>query len=265
MLKASDLTVGQHMTAYPVSVLPEISLFETINFMARRGIGNILVTEDDGTPLGILTEREILAQLAFHKHLPNIQVNQIKLQKFEKLTPDVSIYEAAKILLTKKTRLLVFSEHDVPVGIITASDLLRAFRKTEYSPLISSFVSKKIYMCAYNDKILDAVELMHKKRIGSVIIEQLEDNYGIFTERDLIFKVLNNKVQLSEKLKLYSTYPLVTADEGVTAKEASSIMAAKNIKRLVLTKNDDIVGIVTARDLVDAYYHHVSDLLAADS
>jgi CBS domain-containing protein len=264
MLKISDLTVSQYMTAYPLSVLPEISLFETISFMARRGIGNIIVTKEDGTPLGILTEREILERLAFHKTLPNIQVSEIKLQKFEKLTPDISIYEAAKTLFSKKARLLVFSEHDHPVGIITASDLLRAFRKTDYSPSISDVISKKIYMCAYNDKILDAVELMHKKRIGSVIIERLEDNYGIFTERDLIFKVLNNKVQLTEKLNLYSTYPLATAEEGISAKEAASIMSAKNIKRLALIKNDDIVGIVTARDLVDAYCHHVSDLIAAE-
>jgi predicted transcriptional regulator len=252
------------MTAYPVSVLSEVSLFEAIGFMARRGIGNMIVTDDEGTPLGILTEREILAQLALHKTLPNIQVNEIKLQKFEKLAPDTSIYEAAKTLFSKKARLLVFSEHDKPVGIITASDLLRAFRKTDYSPSISSVISKKIYMCAYNDKILDAIELMHKKRIGSVIIERLEDNYGIFTERDLIFKVLNNKVPINEKLKLYSVFPLVTADEDISAREAASIMAAKNIKRLVLTKNDDIVGIVTARDLVDAYYHYASELLTPE-
>jgi len=264
MLKPSDLTVGQYMTSYPVSVLPEVSLFEAINFMARRGIGNIIVSDDNGTPLGILTEREILAQIAFHKTLPSIQVGEIRLQKFEKLAPDASIYEAAKTLFSKKTRLLVFSENDKPVGIITASDLLRAFRKTDYSPSISSVISKKIYMCAYNDKILDAVEMMHKKRIGSVIIERLEDNYGIFTERDLVFKVLNNKVPIGEKLKLYSAFPLITAQDGISTKEAASIMASKNIKRLVLTKNDDIIGVVTARDLVDAYYHHTSELLTPE-
>lgn len=264
MLRATDLTVGNYMTAFPISVLPEISLFETVSFMARRGIGNIVVTHDDGTPTGILTEREVLSQLAFHKTLPNIPIQDIKLQSFEKITPDTTIYEAAKVMLSKKTRLLVFSEYDKPVGIITSSDLLRAFRKTNYSPSIGSVTSRKIYQCAHNDKILDAVELMHKKRIGSVLIETAEEGFGIFTERDLIFKVLNNKVLLGEKLKLYSSFPLITVEDGLHADKAASIMASKNIKRLALTKNDDITGIVTARDLVDAYRQYVSDLLTKE-
>ena len=263
MLRATDLTVGNYMTAFPISVLPEVSLFETVNFMARRGIGNIVVSHDDGTPVGILTEREVLDQLAFHKTLPNILIQDIKLQSFEKITPDTTIYEAAKTMLSKKTRLLVFSEYDKPVGIITSSDLLRAFRKTDYSPSIGSVTSRKIYRCAYNDKIIDAVELMYKKRIGSILIENVE-GFGIFTERDLIFKVLNNKVSLGEKLKIYSSFPLVAVKDGLSADKAASIMASKNIKRLALTKNDDITGIVTARDLVDAYRQYVSDLLTKE-
>lgn len=264
MLEATKLTVGNYMTAFPVSVLAEVALSEAIGFMARRGIGNILVSDDEGIPQGILTEREILYLLAFHKALPEISVGEIKLQKFERLRPENSVYEAAKIMLSKKSRLLVFSEYDKPVGIITSTDLLRAFRKTGHSPSISSVISKKTYQCAYNDTILNAVDLMHKKRIGSVLVEKPEENWGIFTERDLIFKVLNNRVPLDEKLKMYSSFPLVTADYGISADEAASIMTAKEIKRLALAKGGDIMGIVTARDLVDAYCHYVSDLLSAE-
>lgn len=264
MLRISDLVVGNYMTAFPISVLPEVSIPEIISFMARRGIGNIVVSDDSGSPLGILTEREILQLLVLHKSLPNIPVGEVTLSKFEKITPETPVYDAAKLMLAKKLRLLVFSEHDAVVGIITTSDLLRAFRKTNYSPSISKVISKKICQCAYDDKISDAVELMHKKRVGSVLIEKPEENWGLFTERDLIFKVLNNKVQLNEKLNLYSSFPLITANHTISANDAASIMAAKNIKRLVLTKSDDIIGIVTARDLVDAYCCYVKDMLSAD-
>jgi CBS domain-containing protein len=263
MLKATDLSVGNYMSAFPISVLAGVPISEVVSFMARRGIGNIVVSNEEGDPLGVLTEREIISLLAFHKALPDIQVNQIKLQKFEKLTPHTSVYEAAKTMFLKKSRLLVFS-NDKVVGIVTATDLLRAFRRCDYSPSISQVVSKKTYQCSYDDKILDAVEIMHKKRIGSVLIERPEENWGIFTERDLIFKVLNNRVNLKEKLKLYSSFPLMTANYDILANEAASIMAANGIKRLVLTKNDDIMGVITARDLVDAYCHHVGDLLSAE-
>lgn len=264
MLRISDLVVGNYMTAFPISVLPEVSIQEIIGFMARRGIANIVVSEDDGAPLGVITEREILHLLYTNKSLPDIEAGKVELAKFEKISPETSIYEAAKIMLSKKSRLLVFSEHDSVVGIVTTTDLLRAFRKTDYAPSISKVISTKLCQCAYDDKISDAVELMYKKRVGSVLIEKPEENWGLFTERDLVFKVLNNRVRLDEKLKLYSSFPLVTTNHAILANEASSIMAAKNIKRLVLTKNDDIMGIVTARDLVDAYCRYVEDLLSAE-
>lgn len=159
---------------------------------------------------------------------------------------------------------MVFSEHDRPIGIITTSDLLRVFRKTDYAPSLSRVVSTKICQCSYDDKISDAVKIMHDKRVGSVLIEKPEENWDLFTERDLIFKVLNNKVLLNENLKLYSSFPLITANHTILANEAASIMAAKNIKRLVLTKNDDVVGIVTARDVVGAYCRYVKDILSAE-
>lgn len=264
MLKISDLVVGNYMTAFPLSVLAEVSIPEIIGFMARRGIANVVVSDDDGMPLGIFTEREILLLLDTHKSIPDMPVNKIKLSKFEKITPDTSIYETAKTMFAKKSRLLVFSEHDKPVGIVTTSDLLRAFRKTDYTPPLFRVISTKTYQCSYDDTISDAVKLMHDKRVGSVLIERPEENWGLFTERDLVFKVLNNRVPLDEKLKLYSSFPLITTNHTVLANEAASIMASKNIKRLVLTKNDDIVGIVTARDLVDAYCRHIKDLLSAD-
>src|SRR3972149_3460609 len=192
VLHVTDLPVGNYMTAYPISVLPDVSLGEAIGFMARRGFGNLIVSEEDGTPLGILTERDILQQIVSTKTLPNVKIKEVSQQPFVKIKPDTSILDAAKSMISKKG-------------------------------------------------------------IGSVIVEGSHSDYGIFTERDLVFKVLNNHVQLDEKIELYSSFPLITAEDGILANEAASIMAANNIKRLALKDQDTITGIVTARDIVEAY------------
>ena len=93
---------------------------------------------------------------------------------------------------------------------------------------------------------------MHDKRVGSVLIDNM-DGHGIFTERDLLVHVLANEVDLEGHVGGYASSPLVVADHAIKANKAASIMAAENIKRLGLTKGESLVGIVTARDLVDAY------------
>jgi signal-transduction protein with cAMP-binding, CBS, and nucleotidyltransferase domain len=106
---------------------------------------------------------------------------------------------------------------------------------------------------AHDETIFNVCKAMYEKRIGSVIVDGKDSEYGIFTERDLVFNVLNNKVQLNESIELYSSFPLITAKDGILANEAASIMALHHIKRLGLTDNDIVTGIVTVRDIVDAY------------
>ena len=253
VLHVTDLPVGNYMTAYPISALPDVSLGEAIGFMARRGFGNLIVSEEDGTPLGILTERDILQQIVLTKNLLNVKIKEVSQQPFVKIKPDTSILDAAKSMISKKARLLVFADSDKLVGIVTASDLVRAFRRTYVAPSLEEVVSKKIHRVSFNESILDAVQMMFEKGIGSVIVEGSQSDYGIFTERDLVFKVLYNRVQLDEKIEPYSSFPLITAEDGILANEAASIMAANNIKRLALKDQDTITGIVTARDIVEAY------------
>jgi signal-transduction protein with cAMP-binding, CBS, and nucleotidyltransferase domain len=106
---------------------------------------------------------------------------------------------------------------------------------------------------SYDESIFDVCKAMYGKRIGSMIVDGTDSKHGIFTERDLVFKVLNNKGSLDEPIELYSSFPLITAKDGILANEAASIMALHHIKRLGLTDNGKITGVVTVRDIVDAY------------
>lgn len=253
MLELDTLFVGNYLTAFPISVLSDVSLREAVGFMARRGIGNLIVSTEEGEPLGILTERDVLKQIVEKNSFPDLDLLEMILTHFEKVTPDTSVQRAAELIISKKARLLVFADSDKLVGIITPSDLLRAFRKTYVSPTLDDVVSKNVHHIAYDESILDACTIMYDKRIGSVIVDGKEPEFGIFTERDLVFKVLNNRVSLSEPIELYSSFPLITAKDGILANEAASIMALHHIKRLALTDDKKITGIVTVRDIVDAY------------
>jgi len=93
---------------------------------------------------------------------------------------------------------------------------------------------------------------MFKKRIGSVLIKKDDLPLGIFTERYLL-EVLKQNIPLPQRLANYSTYPLITGKYGIKGNDAAEIMSKNKIKRLALKKQDEIVAIVTARDIVDAF------------
>lgn len=250
-LEISNLPVANYMTPYPISVNPDVSFSEAVNFMAERGFGNLIVS-DATIPQGILTEREIVQAIALSKDTSKLKVRDMGSQPYVKLTLGHTVLDAATTMISRKSRLLVFADDEKLVGIITASDMLRAFRKTSNAPSLDEVASTKIIKCKYSDTVLDAVKILHEKRIGSVVVEK-NGQYGIFTERDLLVHVLANEVELSGEVGGYSSFPLVVAKYNIKGNEAASIMAANNFKRLGLSKDDMLVGIVTARDVVDVY------------
>lgn len=250
-MEIHKLKVEDYMTPNPVTVQPEVSFPDAIAIMANKGIGNLIVAEKN-KPTNILTEREVLQYLVASRRIPNKSIKDVLLQSFIRITPTTSIMEAAKTMISKKTRLLVF-ENDNLVGIITASDLVRAFRKTGSNPSLEGIMTMKVIKLPYDDTIFAACRSMHQKRIGSVIVTKNETSYGIFTERDLLVKVLLKNVDLEEKVGDYCSSPLITTLIGIRANDAATIMSDNKIKRLPMMKMGKLVAMVTARDLVEAF------------
>ena len=246
-----ELKVADYMTPNPISVKPTSKLKDVITIMTKKKIGNIIVDDEKGRPSSILTEREILTYLVKDGGISDIEMKKVQTKPFTIVSPNILVLDAAKILLEKKRRLLVFDGKKL-VGIITASDMLKGLRTTGGNPTLEKVVSTRVYSCEYFDSIFKAVNLMFKKRIGSVLIMKDKSPFGIFTERDLL-RVLTKNVSLQERLLSHSTHPLITAKYGIKGNDAAEIMSINKIKRLALKKNDIIVSMVTARDIVDAF------------
>jgi CBS domain-containing protein len=94
---------------------------------------------------------------------------------------------------------------------------------------------------------------MGEKRVGSVIVNSKGKPSGIFTEQDLLSKFLVPGKHLDGPVGKASSFPLKTADAGISIHEAAKIMAAQHVRRLLLMMKKEIAGIITARDLVEAY------------
>lgn len=251
-LKTKDLLVGNYMSQFPISVKPDVPFDTVVEFMAEKGFATLIVMEEESPkPLGIFTEREILRHVVAGGKSMDERVRQAFIEPFVSVTPDTTIIEAARLMISAKSRVLVFADGDKLVGTITASDMLRAFREMSETPTLDKVISKKVYHCPYDTTILDASKLLDEKNIGSILVER-DSEFGIFTQRDLV-RTFAKGVDVEREVGAYSSFPLITAKKEILANEAAKIMAEKNIKRLGLTENGSLVGIVTARDVVDAY------------
>lgn len=232
---------------------PQVSMADAAKVMGDRRIGSLIVVQY-GTPIAIVTERDLLSKvLAGGMDPDETTVRDVMSYPLIKICPDLEIREAARTMIKKKGRLAVF-ECGLLCGIITASDLIREMPEApETSLVVDDFMTKEVVTVDGDETIEEVARLMGKKRIGSVIVIQNGKPFGIFTERDLLSTLLAMGRSLDVPAGEVCSPGLVTAPAGISIHEAARFMATNHIRRLPLMKKKKIAGIITARDLVEAY------------
>jgi len=94
--------------------------------------------------------------------------------------------------------------------------------------------------------IKNAAQLMSRLGIGSLILLNGKEIKGIITERDII----KNVSSLNKKISSVMTKKVITIDLNKSLDETTSVMTKHKIKRLVVTKQNKLAGIITATDII---------------
>jgi len=85
--------------------------------------------------------------------------------------------------------------------------------------------------------------------IGSVLVGKENEPVGIVTERDILRVVARGLDPTNVKLREIMVTPLITIPSDATIEEASEIMTKKMVRRLPVVDKNNIVGMITARDI----------------
>ena len=115
--------------------------------------------------------------------------------------------------------------------------------------LVRHVTSRELISLDLNKNSKQAVELMLANNIGSVLVTEYEKPVGIVTDRDVLKR--GGLLQgINICVGTYMSTPLVTIDVDAPIGEAAEVMEEKDIRRLIVVENEEIVGIVTQKDLL---------------
>jgi CBS domain-containing protein len=265
---ASHRKIKEIMTHGVITIAPENTLHEAARTMGKKRVGSLIVIKYD-TPVGIITERDLLREVVrreidFEKDwlvggvsIKDEKVESIMSYPLNTVSLKSQIKEAAQMMIEKKIRRLGVRESGKLVGIITASDLIRSLPEIPDTMRVwfevDYFMSKGIISADEETPVDSVAKIMGEKSVGSVIITRKGEPIGIFTERDLLTKFLAKDKSLKIEVGKACSSPLITATMGISVHDAAAIMTSKHIRRLPITRDGKLVGMLTARDLVEAY------------
>jgi CBS domain-containing protein len=245
--------VNDIMSQNVVTTTPSITMDEAAKTMGERRIGSLVVLRDS-KPVGIVTERDLLSRvLALGLDPRTVRVESAMSSPLVSINPSATIKEVAQKMMKTKGRIAVFEDGRL-VGIVTASDLLKSMPKVSETMLwVNEFMTKWVIRADEKTLVSGIVYLMGEKKIGSVVITREGEPIGIFTERDLLTQFLATCRSLRIRVGEACSSPLLVIPSRITVHEAAFLMASRRIKRLPVVEDNYLIGIITARDLVEAY------------
>ena len=235
-----------------VTISQESRVDSAIGAMDEHNIGSVVVLDSLG-PCGMFTERDLLSRVLAKGRDPETTViAEVASPKFPSITSSLTLEETAGAMVEKKSRLMVFEGANL-VGMVTPTDLVRVLKGVGTDFSILKVISTRLVTVAPEASVGAVAKLMHEKKIGSVLVSEYGKWTGIFTERDLLKRVLAPRRGLDTPVLEVATRPVITAEPGIFGREVAGIMAIHGFKRLPLALEGEGVGIVTARDVVEAF------------
>jgi len=95
----------------------------------------------------------------------------------------------------------------------------------------------------------DLAARMADENVGSIVITEGDEPVGIVTDRDLAVRALTDAAPTDLVAENVLSEDPVTIPAAAGFYEATELMSEHGVRRLPVTNNGDLVGIVTADDL----------------
>lgn len=102
--------------------------------------------------------------------------------------------------------------------------------------------------------ILEAARRMASKKIGGLVVVEFGRPIGLLTDRDILWKVTaKGKNPGKIAVRDVMTSPVHTVSPLTTLRAAARVMLEKRTRWLVVTRLENVQGIITASDLTQGF------------
>jgi len=247
------LKAGDIMSRDVAAISPQSTVVSAVRIMSSNKISCLIVT-DNGRLSGIVTETDILKKaVAGGNDFRKMIVEQIMSSPVRSIPRDFSIMETSKIMETENIRRLVVLEDERFVGIITQTDMIQALASFSISQEVSEIMTSNVAVITSSASVKEAAELMASKDISCLVAMEKNAVVGIFTERDLLKRIVAMKRNPAQtRLKKVMSSPVVTVSSDCSVLSANKLLDRIGIRRLVVMDNETLLGVITQTDILKA-------------
>ncbi|MDG6079435.1 CBS domain-containing protein [Erythrobacter litoralis] len=124
--------------------------------------------------------------------------------------------------------------------------------------IIQDRASSDIVSISRDQSVADAVRLLAGKRIGALPVMEEGKVVGIFSERDVIYRLAEEgDACLAHEVGKVMTSPAITVERATHVDQALALMTKRRIRHLPVVEGEAMCGFISIGDLVKSRFDEV--------
>lgn len=122
--------------------------------------------------------------------------------------------------------------------------------------MLSPWLTKNVYCADPQEVISQVASQMKERKVGAVLVCKEDKVVGIFTERDLLVRVVAAGLDpLKETVGEHMTSELITLEETDSSDDAIMLLLRKNIRNVPIVSSGKLVGLLSVREMMRHQYN----------
>ena len=109
-----------------ITVGPDQSLREAVNLLAEHNIGALIVVDEPGRPIGIISERDIIREAARTEMVFAQTVSRVMTKDLITASPEDDLETVLQTMTAKRFRHLPIMDRRQLIGVISIGDVVKA-------------------------------------------------------------------------------------------------------------------------------------------
>jgi CBS domain-containing protein len=121
---------------------------------------------------------------------------------------------------------------------------------TNSSILVKDIMTAAIISVNAETTVFQVAKMMEQGGIGAVLVKKDGHLSGIVTDRDYATKIVSHNLPSDTPVEAVMSSPLITINYDESISAAAKRMTDKRIRKLAVTDDGVIIGLITSTDLV---------------
>ena len=237
----------------PLVLSPDDPVSMAMRLMEERRKSSVVLAIDD-RPVGIFTERNALGLIAHGGYAAGTPLRELMSSAPLTASPALTFVEGyARMAAHGFRHLVLVDDQGRLCGVLSETDFAHGLGAEELlvPSTVADLMTRDPVTLPPGASLATALALMAERNISSVVIVEDERAVGILSERDAIPLAGADLDLPTTPLGARMSHPVHTIGPDRPAHEASPLMRALGVRRLVVEDAAGrLVGILTRRDLV---------------